>query len=68
MTLANSSQIVPIAAVSAVRHALAQHQGARSRRALAVIGRLALRTGWFPVVIPEGSVLGRRPPEGVGRR
>ena len=68
MTLAQSSQIVPVAAAGAVRHALAQHHGIRSRRVLAVIGRLALRMGWFPVIIPEGSVLGRRPPERSGRR
>jgi hypothetical protein len=67
LRIATSSRIVPVAAVGAVRHALGQHQGVRSRRVLEVIGRLALRTGLFTVVIPEGSVIGRRPPERAGR-
>lgn len=59
-TLASSTRIVPVASAAAVRSTLARHQGLRFGRTRAVLAGVALRLGLFGLVVPEGTVVGRR--------
>ena len=58
--LTDTERIISVDAVTAVRHALRAH-GGMLRRVRAGITDLLLLCRLFPVVVPEGSVTGRRP-------
>jgi hypothetical protein len=66
--LAHCSRIISLDARTVLRDALLRHDAVRFGRALSVAGRLAVRAGAFPFAVPEGSVVGRRPPEPGGNR
>jgi hypothetical protein len=59
--LAGTERIISVDAATAVRHAL-RGQGGLLRRVRAGVMDLVLLCRLFPVVVPEGSVVGRRPP------
>jgi len=61
--IATSSRIVSLDARVVVRDVLLRTQGRRFGRALSLTARAALRLGLIPLVVPEGSVVGRRPAE-----
>ena len=58
--LTDTQRVVSVDATTAVRHALGG-QGGLSRRVRAVVTEVLLRCRLFPVAVPEGSVVGRRP-------
>jgi hypothetical protein len=53
--------MVPLASGAAVRDTLARHQAIPFGAVKEWIGRLALALRVFELVIPEGTVTGRRP-------
>lgn len=55
------SRIVPLESKMSVRDALNQYHGLRFGWSKSMLGKVALLSGLFPIVVPEGSVLGRRP-------
>jgi len=55
------ARIVPLQGREAVRATLLRHEGVRFGHLKSGLGRGALRAGLFPLGVPEGSVLGRRP-------
>jgi hypothetical protein len=59
-----TEQIIRLDATAAVRHALRRNGGSHPglRNTLA---RLLLRVGLLPLIVPSGSVLGRRPVDGA---
>ncbi|MFP3462268.1 hypothetical protein R5O87_15585 [Arthrobacter globiformis] len=59
--LRHPSRMVPLASGSAVRDTLARHQAIPFGAVKELIGRLALALRVFELVIPEGTVTGRRP-------
>lgn len=63
--LEHPSRVVPLASAAAVRDTLTHHQAIPFGAAKELIGRLALALRVFALVIPEGTVTGRRP---EGRR
>jgi hypothetical protein len=56
----NAKQIVPVDVRAAVRHAMLSNRGPRGGLRNTV-GRVLLTAGLFPLAVPAGSVLGRRP-------
>jgi hypothetical protein len=58
--LADTQRIISVDAAVAVRHALGGHESFL-KRLRAAVTEVPLRCGLFPVVVPEGSVIGRRP-------
>lgn len=60
------SRIISVDARAVVRDALGRHEAVRFGAVVSAVGRLALRLGLFPLAVPEGSVIGRRP-EGSAR-
>ena len=56
----SAEQIVPLASRPALRQALLRNRGSRAGFRNTV-GRVLLAAGLFPLVVPAGSVVGRRP-------
>lgn len=59
--IATSSRIVSLDSPATVRDVLLRHRRVRFGRALSLLARLALMLGLLPLVLPEGSLVGRRP-------
>ncbi len=58
---ASCSRIVPVGSPSVVRDTLSRHRNVRFGQVKAVLGRLAMSLALFSAVVPEGSIVGRRP-------
>jgi len=66
--LTSCLRITPLDSPTAVRGTLSRYQGVRFGALKAVLGRLALSVGLIGLVVPAGSVIGRRPLTGEHQR
>jgi hypothetical protein len=67
-SFAMCARIIPLESSAAVRNTLRRHEGVRFGRLKAAAGRVALAAGGFAWLVPEGSVIARRPGEAAGAR
>jgi hypothetical protein len=57
-----TARIVPVTSEAAIRDTLSLHKDVRFGGAKAFAARLALTLGVFSLAIPDGTIVGQRPP------